>query len=89
MKCAVELNSVHDVEKFTAIVSQVDDDVWLAGSDEKGHSWYMSAKSLLGSLLASAKAQKKRKCTAHNVDWNILYCECDKDISWLIRDFAK
>lgn len=35
MKCAVELNSVHDVEKFTAIVSQVDDDAWLVGSDEK------------------------------------------------------
>ena len=56
MKCAIELNSVYEVEKFTAIVNQVDDDVWLVGSDEKGHSWAMSAKSLLGSLLLSAKA---------------------------------
>ena len=38
MKCAVELNSVHGVEKFTAIVNQVDDDVWLVGYDENGHS---------------------------------------------------
>ena len=89
MKCAIELNSVHEVEKFTAIVNQVDGDVWLVGYDENGHSWAMSAKSLLGSLLLSAKAQKKRKSTAHNVDWNTLYCECDTDISWLIRDFAK
>ena len=63
--------------------------VFLELRDENGHSWAMSAKSLLGSLLLSAKAQKKCKCTAHNVDWNTLYCECDKDISWLIRDFAK
>ena len=89
MKYAIELNSVHEVEKFTAIVNQVDGDVWLVGHDENGHSRAMSAKSLLGSLLLSVKAQKKRKCTAHNVDWNTLYCECDKDISWLIRDFAK
>ena len=89
MKCTIELNFAHEVEKFAAIVYQVDDDVWLVGYDENGHSWAMSAKSLLGSLLLSAKAQKKCKCTAHNVDWNTLYCECDKDISWLIRDFAK
>ena len=89
MKCAIELNSVHEVEEFTAIVSQVDDDVWLVGYDENGHPWAMSAKSLLGSLLLSAKAQKKRKCTAHNVDWNTLYCECDKDIYCLISDFVK
>jgi len=37
----------------------------------------------------SAKAQKKQKCTAHNVDWNTLYCECDKDIYCQISDFVK
>ena len=63
MKCAIELNSVHEVEKFTAIVNQVADDVWLIGYDETGHSWSMSAKSLLGSLLLSAKAQKKMHST--------------------------
>lgn len=79
MKCAIELNSLHDVEKFTSNVNQVDDEVWLVGYDENDHPWSMSAKSLLSSLLLSAKAQKKQKCTAHNVDWNTLYCECDKD----------
>ena len=63
MKCTIELNSVHEVEEFTAIVNQVDDDVWLVGYDENGHSWAMSAKSLLGSLLLSAKAQKKMHST--------------------------
>ena len=86
MKYAIELNSLHEVEKFSSIVDPVDADVWLVGYDEKGH---MNAKSLLGSLLPSAKAQKKRKCTAHNVDWNTLYCECDKDSYCLIRDFVK
>ena len=89
MKYAIELNSLHEVEKFSSIVNQVDEDVWLVGYDEKGHFWHMNAKSLLGSLLLSAKAQKKRKCTAHNVDWNTLYCECDKDSYCLIRDFVK
>ena len=63
MKCTIELNSAHEVEKFAAIVNQVDDDVWLVGYDENGHSWAMSAKSLLGSLLLSAKAQKKMHST--------------------------
>ena len=89
MKYAIELNSLHEVEKFSSIVDQVDEDVWLVGYDEKGRFWHMNAKLLLGSLLLSAKAQKKRKCTAHNVDWNTLYCECDKDIYCLISDFIK
>ena len=72
MKCAIELNSVHEVEKFTAIVSKVDDDVWLVGYDENGHSWAMSAKSLLGSLLLWQK-RKRNENAQHTMLTGILF----------------
>ena len=88
MRCAIELNSMHEVEKFAAVVNGIDEDVWLEGYDEKGHCWCMNAKLLLASLVLPAKAQKLR-CNAHNVDWNTLYCRCDKDIYCQISDFVK
>ena len=72
MKCAIELNSVHEVEKFTAIVNQVDGDVWLVGYDQNGHSWAMSAKSLLGSLLLWQK-RKRNENAQHTMLTGILF----------------
>ena len=89
MRCAVELNSAQDVARFTDLVQSVDVDVRLIGKDEHGNPWELSAKSLLCSLLLSAKLQKDREHTAHDVDWNTIYCECEKDIYSLIKDFVR
>lgn len=89
MKNAIELNTIQDVEKFTQLVQTVDVDVRLVGKDENGNDWNLSAKSLLCSLVLSAKLQKDREHTAHEVDWNTIYCECEKDIFCLIREFIK
>lgn len=86
---AIELNTTKEVEKFTNIVKTVDKDVRLVGRDENGHHWELSAKSLFCSLILTAKAQHNRKHTAHDVDWNTIYCECENDIYYLIREFIK
>lgn len=89
MRIPIEVNSVREVERFTQLVQTVDVDVRLVGKDENGNDWSLSAKSLLCSLVMSAKLQKGRAHTAHDVDWNTIYCECEKDIYCLIRDFVK
>lgn len=89
MRAYIELNSISDVKEFTQLVQTVDVDVRLVGKDENGNDWSISAKSLLCSLVMSAKLQKDRAHTAHDVDWNTIYCECEKDIYCLIRDFVK
>lgn len=89
MRVPVELNSAKEVERFTAAVSAVDCDVRLTGKDENGNHWELSAKSLFCSLVMAAKMQKHREHTAHDVDWNTTWCECEKDIYYLIRDFVK
>lgn len=68
MRTPIELNSVHDVERFTQLVQTVDVDVRLVGKDENGNDWSLSTKSLLCSLVMSAKLQKDRAHTAHDVD---------------------
>ena len=52
------------------------------------NDWELSAKSLFCSLILEAKVQN-REHTAHDVDWNTIWCECDKDIYHLIGDFIK
>lgn len=89
MKVALELNTISDMERFTSIVQQVSSDVRLIGKDEHGRDWNMSAKSLLCSVVMSASLQKHREHTAHDVDWNTVYCECEEDIYSLIQDFVK
>jgi len=89
MRVPIELNTVSEVERFTKIAQSVDVDVRVTGKDENGNYWELSAKSLFCSLILSAKVQKQREHTAHEVDWNTIWCECDKDIYYLIRDFVK
>lgn len=89
MRVPIELNTVSEVERFTKIAQSVDVDVRVTGKDENGNYWELSAKSLFCSLILSAKVQKQREHTAHEVDWNTIWCECDKDIYHLIRDFVK
>lgn len=79
-KYAIELNNINEVKDFTEAVSKVESDVRLIGKDENGRDWELSAKSLLCSLLMSAKLQRNREHTAHDVDWNTLWCVCDEDI---------
>lgn len=89
MRVPIELNTVSEVERFTKIAQSVDVDVRVTGKDENGNYWELSAKSLFCSLILSAKVQKQREHTAHEVDWNTTWCECEKDIYYLIRDFVK
>lgn len=89
-KYAIELNSIDEVEAFTESVKKIDSDVRLVGKDENGKPWELSAKSLLCSLLMSEKFQKQRKHTAHDVDWNTLWCICyEQDIYHAIRKYIK
>lgn len=88
MRLPIELTTGSDVERFTKIAQTVDVDVRVTGKDENGNHWELSAKSLFCSLILSAQVQK-REHTAHDVDWNTIWCECEKDIYHLIRDFVK
>jgi hypothetical protein len=89
MRVALELITVNDVENFTNLVKTVDCDVRLIGKDENGHDWNLSAKSLYGSLILTSSLQKGREHTAHDVDWNTIWCECEEDIYNLIKDYVK
>lgn len=84
----IELNTGSEVEEFVSICSQIPEDVILRGKDEYGHDWFLNAKSLLASLVMGAKFQKHREHTAHEVDWNTIYVECERDIYNLISKFA-
>lgn len=88
MRVKVELTNITDVKNFTAAVKNVDCDVRLVGKDENGNDWNLSAKSLLCSLVIAKNQQTEREHTAHDVDWNTTWCECEKDIYSLIQDFA-
>ena len=88
MKVKIELTNIEDVKKFNAAVRDVDCDVILRGQDENGGEWYMSGKSILCSLLVARREQMNREHTAHDVDWNTTWCECEKDIYSLIQDFV-
>lgn len=88
-KIYIELTSSRDVEEFVNICSQIPEEVTMKGKDEYGHDWSLNAKSLLCSLVMNAKLQRHRKHTAHEVDWNTIYVECERDIYNLIQKFAK
>lgn len=85
----IELNSSSEIAEFVNICSQIPEDVMMKGKDEYGCEWSLNAKSLLCSLVMSAKLQKHREHTAHEVDWNTIYVECERDIYNLISKFAK
>ena len=87
-KTYIELNTSSEVEEFVNICSQIPEDVVLKGEDEHGYEWSLSAKSLFCSLVMSAKLQKHREHNAHEVNWNTIYVECEKDIYHLISKFA-
>lgn len=91
MRVAIDLVTVQDVQNFTEAVKNIESDVRLVGKDENGHDWNLSAKSLYGSLILANHAQqnKNREHTAHDVDWNTIYCECDEDIYSVISTYVK
>lgn len=88
MRVRIELTNIEDVKKFHEAVCTVKEDVRVKGKDENGSPWEMSAKSLLCSLILSQRAQENREHTAHEVDWNTIWCECETDIYSLIQDFV-
>lgn len=88
MKVKIELTNIEDVKKFNTAVQDVECDVRLTGKDENGCEWNMSGKSILCSLIVSSKEQMDREHTAHDVDWNTVWCECEQDIYSKIQDFV-
>ena len=87
-KYKIELPTLTDVETFTSIAKSVDCDVRLVGKDENGCDWDISAKSLLCSLIMSQREQEYREHTAHEVDWNTIWCVCEQDIFHKISDYV-
>ena len=85
----IELNTGREVDEFTNICKSIPEEVIVKGLDENGCSWSLSAKSLFCSLIMKEKVQQNRKHTAHEVDWNTIYVECERDIYSLISQFAK
>lgn len=85
----IELTNSKDIAEFTDICYKIEEDVIVRGLDENGNEWCLSAKSLFCSLMMSAKIQQNRLHNAHEVDWNTIYVECEKDIYYLISKFAK
>lgn len=85
----IELNTTGEIEEFVNICSKIPEEVMMRGKDEYGCEWSLNAKSLLCSLIMSARLQKHREHTAHEVDWNTIYVECERDIYHLISKFAK
>lgn len=85
----IELNTIQEIEEFTQICSQIEGDVMLKGLDEYGEPWQLNAKSLLCSLIMAQKLQTNREHTAHEVDWNTVYVECEQDIYQKISKFAR
>lgn len=88
MKVMIELTTRNDILRFMEQINKVSSDVRLSGFDENGKTWDLSAKSLLGALALSAHIGKK-KHTVDHIDWNDLYCECEEDIHFLIKEFVK
>lgn len=84
----VELNTSEEIAEFTTICSKIPEEVMMGGKDENGCDWFLSAKSLLCSIVMNAKLQKNREHTAHDVNWNTIYVECERDIYSLISKFA-
>ena len=88
MKYEIELTTMNDVQEFNKIVTQVEGDVRLRGKDEHGANWELSAKSMLCVLLLGGHTHHRHH-TPQDIDWNAIYCECDKDIYPLIKKFVK
>lgn len=88
MKNKIELTTKDDIIRFTEKIGKVNSDVRLLGFDENGKPWELSAKSLLGVLALSSHINRK-KYTVDHIDWNTLYCECEEDIYFLIKEFVK
>jgi len=84
----IALNTLDEIEEFTKICSKIPEEVMMRGKDENDCEWYLSAKSLLGSIVLAARLQKHREHTAHTVDWNTIYVECEKDIYTVLSKFA-
>lgn len=85
----IELGTESEIDEFTNICKSIPEEVIVRGKDENGCDWHLSAKSLFCSLIMSARLQKYREHTAHEVDWNTIYVECERDIYSLIAKFAK
>ena len=88
MRYEIELTTMNDVQEFNKIVTQVEGDVRLRGKDEHGANWELSAKSMLCVLLLGGHIQHRHHAP-QDIDWNAIYCECDKDIYPLIKKFVK
>lgn len=88
MRVKINLITIQDVEAFVNIAKKVNGDVRLIGKDENGCDWNISGKSLLASLVISQREQIHREHTAHEVDWNTIWCESEEDIYSDIKPFV-
>lgn len=88
MKYEIELTTAQDVQNFMKAVEKVECDVRLRGKDEHGTDWELSAKSMLCVLLLGGHIHHRFR-TTQDIDMNTIYCECERDIYHVIKDFVK
>lgn len=71
MRKRVRIETGRDMLRFIEIAADIDVPVLLVDGDNEDN--FVSGKSLL--------------CVACFMNWSNLYCVCEKDISFKIRDF--
>ena len=70
MKARIRLDTYTDCNRFISKVNSVDVPVYFTN----GKDYKISAKSMLGAMLATA-------------EWDEIYCECERDIFSVISEF--
>lgn len=87
-KYQLQLITTQDILDFVRIANQIDVPVLLTGITEDGVDWRVSAKSILGTM-ALFQVAPKFEDTFHSLDYNNIYCLCEKDIYQHIQKYIK
>lgn len=87
-KYQLQLVTTQDILEFVKIANQINVPVVLTGIAEDGTNWRVSAKSILGSV-ALFEVAPKHEDTFNSINYNELYCLCEKDIYSQIQQFVK
>lgn len=85
---SINLETTSDITDFVDIAKNIPFEVILTGKDENGMDWRISAKSLLATA-ALFQIKDKYKNVFDKIDYNQIYCLCEKDIYTQIQKYVK
>lgn len=89
MKVKVEFPNTEALINFNTAITRIEEKITLVGKDEKGNDWEMDAHSFLDSLFfVNTMQNKQRECTAQEIDYNTIWCCCEKDIYTTIEPYV-